>query len=67
MHSQVCCSRQKSVVVDRIIKTPNAYLKSFALLRRSSLGIKAVALRALRFSELLKAPHLDECFFKKIY
>lgn len=41
-------------------------IKKFALLRISSLGIKAVAFLELCFSELLKAPHLDECF-KNIY
>lgn len=37
-------------------------IKKFALFGISSLGIKAVAFSELRFSELLKAPHLDECF-----
>lgn len=37
-------------------------IKKFALFRISSLEIKAVAFMKLHFSELLKAPHLDECF-----
>lgn len=37
-------------------------IKKFVLFRISSLGINAVAFLELHLSELLKAPHLDECF-----
>lgn len=44
-----------------MIKAPGAYKKV------PSLGVKAAAIvEAAFFSELLKAPHLDECF-KNIY
>lgn len=60
MHSQVFC-RQIELSKSQML------IKKFALFRISSLGIKAVAFLERHLSELLKAPHLDECFKKYIY